>query len=145
MGRVLVEMDIFYGLLETLEIEWRGRKIAQPLDYLGFPFHCNLCRLTSHLRRDCMGKVSEDLSEDFELQRSPPLYTEDDASLNFLQETSGASSSPQLEPDSSLTSKLKALCPLLFNSLSIEEKEALNNPNWLLANTLSKTTKPESL
>jgi hypothetical protein len=26
MGRVLVEMDIFVGLPETLEIEWRGRK-----------------------------------------------------------------------------------------------------------------------
>jgi hypothetical protein len=28
MGRVLVEMDICCGLPETLEIEWRGRKIA---------------------------------------------------------------------------------------------------------------------
>jgi len=43
MDRVLVEMDIFCGLSETLEIEWRGRKITQPLDYLGLPFRCNLC------------------------------------------------------------------------------------------------------
>jgi hypothetical protein len=38
MGRVLVEMEIFCGLPETLEIEWRGRKITQPLDYLALPF-----------------------------------------------------------------------------------------------------------
>jgi hypothetical protein len=82
----------------------------------------------------------EDLSEDFELQRSPPAYTEDDASLIFLQETSRVSSSPQLEPESSLTGKLQAFCSLLFKSLSSEEKTAINNLDWLLANTLSKTT-----
>jgi hypothetical protein len=38
MGRVLVEMDIYCGLPETIEIEWRGRRIAQSLDYLGLPF-----------------------------------------------------------------------------------------------------------
>jgi hypothetical protein len=43
MGRVLVAMDICVGLPETLEIEWRGRKLIQPLDYLGLPFRCNHC------------------------------------------------------------------------------------------------------
>jgi hypothetical protein len=56
MGKVLVEMDICSGLPETLEIEWRGKKIAQTLDYLGLPFRCNICRCTGHLRRDCKGR-----------------------------------------------------------------------------------------
>jgi len=38
MGRVLVEMEIFCGLPETLEIEWRGQRISQSLDNLELPF-----------------------------------------------------------------------------------------------------------
>jgi len=95
-----------------------------------------------HFRRDCKGKLMEDLSEDFELQRSPPAYTEDDASLIFLKETSGVSTAPQHEPESSLTGNLQALCPLLFKSLSSEEKLAINYSDWLLTNTLSKTSLP---
>jgi hypothetical protein len=81
MGRVLVEIDIYNGLSETIEIEWRGRRITQSLDYLGVPFRCNRCRLTGHLRRDCKGKFLKDFSEESELLKSPPAYTEDDPSL----------------------------------------------------------------
>jgi hypothetical protein len=38
MEKVLVEVDIHAGLLETLDIEWRGHLFAQRLDYLGLPF-----------------------------------------------------------------------------------------------------------
>jgi hypothetical protein len=138
MGRVLVEVDIFGGLSETIEIEWRGRKIAQPLDYLGLPFRCNICRQMGHLRRDCKGKLLEDLSEESELQRSPPAYCETDASLDFLNESLGGSAPPLLEPDTSLSGKLLLLCPLLFNSLTCEEKEAINTSEWLLENTMPK-------
>jgi hypothetical protein len=55
VGRILVEMDIHLGLPEVIEIEWRGRRILQRLDYLGIPFRCSFCRSTSHLQRDCKG------------------------------------------------------------------------------------------
>jgi hypothetical protein len=87
IGKVLVEMDIYSGLPETLEIEWRGRRIAQKLDYLGVPFRCNNCRQTGHLRRDCPGFVIENSSEDSNLQRSPPDYTDVDPSLSFFHDS----------------------------------------------------------
>jgi hypothetical protein len=93
IGKVLVEMDISSGLPETLEIKWRGRKIAQSLDYLGLPFRCNLCHCTGHLRRDCKGKKVEDLSEELELQRSPPAYVDEYPSLHFLDVSTEESSS----------------------------------------------------
>jgi hypothetical protein len=69
----------------------------------------------------------DDLSEESKLQRNPPDFVEADSYLNFLEETIGASSSPQQEPGENLTSKLKALCLPLFNSLTFEEKEVINN------------------
>jgi hypothetical protein len=70
-------MDIHSGLPEVLEIEWRGRRFRQQLDYLGLPFRCSFCRSTGHLRRDCKGiVVEEDESEDVSLhQPSPDLST----------------------------------------------------------------------
>lgn len=55
MCKVLVEIDIHAGLLESLEIVWRGHHWPQPLDYLGISFRCSQCRKIGHLRRDCQG------------------------------------------------------------------------------------------
>jgi hypothetical protein len=41
MGRIFVEMNIHEGLLEVLDIEWRGRHTKQRLDYQGVPFRCS--------------------------------------------------------------------------------------------------------
>jgi hypothetical protein len=38
LGRILVEIDIHSGLLETLDIQWRDQFFSQRLDYLGLPF-----------------------------------------------------------------------------------------------------------
>jgi hypothetical protein len=38
MEKVLVEVDIHTGLLETLEIEWRGHLFVQRLDYWAYLF-----------------------------------------------------------------------------------------------------------
>jgi hypothetical protein len=53
LARVLVEVDIHSGLLETLDIQWRDQYFTQKLDYMGIPFHCTLCRRTGHLRCSC--------------------------------------------------------------------------------------------
>jgi hypothetical protein len=86
LGRVLVEIDITKGLPSTLEIEWRGRKIHQQLDYLGIPFRCSRCRETGHLRRSCPGKPSTShLDESEDLYLNPPAYLSTDPSLDFLE------------------------------------------------------------
>jgi hypothetical protein len=48
VGRVLVEMDIHLGLSETIEIEWKGKRFLQRIDYLGISFRCSYCRSNSH-------------------------------------------------------------------------------------------------
>jgi len=62
---------------------------------------------------------------------------EEDVSLSIMEETTDASSSPQQEPQATLIGKLKALLPFLYNSMSIEEKEAINKSDWLLSKTRS--------
>jgi hypothetical protein len=44
MAKVLVEVDIHAGLLESLKIEWQGHILVQRLDYFEIPFQCTLCR-----------------------------------------------------------------------------------------------------
>jgi hypothetical protein len=53
MEKILVEVDIHGGLLENLEIDWRGFIYTQRMDYLGVPFRCSRCRQTGHLKKDC--------------------------------------------------------------------------------------------
>jgi hypothetical protein len=119
VGKVLVEMDIHFGLPEVMEIEWRGRQVLQRLDYLGLPFRCSFCRSTGHLRRDCKGfLVEEEESEDTlckEIHRTLPrkLVTLVSAPFHFPQEDSS-----QSESSGSLTGKLKNHCPALYSSLS---------------------------
>ena len=61
IGRVLVEIDIHAGLLESLEIVWSGHHLIQTLDYLGIPFKFSQCRKTGHMRRDCQGFFEEEV------------------------------------------------------------------------------------
>jgi hypothetical protein len=48
VARVMVEIDIHDGLLECLDIDWRGKIYRQRLDYLGIPFRCAICKKTGH-------------------------------------------------------------------------------------------------
>lgn len=38
LGKFLVEMDVHNGILEGLDIEWRGKTYGQKLDYMGISF-----------------------------------------------------------------------------------------------------------
>jgi hypothetical protein len=69
MGKILVEVDIHTGLLESLEIHWRGHTISQKTGLLGITFSCTLCRRTDHLRNDCQGFSEEEESEDSLLRK----------------------------------------------------------------------------
>ena len=67
-------MDITQGLPENLEIEWRGRRLIQSLDYMRVPFRCNICHSTAHLRRDCKGPVETELEPE---EPYPDYITQD--------------------------------------------------------------------
>jgi hypothetical protein len=69
MGKILVEINIHEGLPEVMEIDWRGRRYVQKLDYLGIPFRCSYCHETGHLRKTCKGRVEEEISENTALHR----------------------------------------------------------------------------
>jgi hypothetical protein len=137
LGSILVEMDIHCGLPESIDIEWRGRRVVQQLDYLGIPFRCNACRQMGHLRRDCTGKEVEEVSENTELQRDPPEYMDEAESFGCTDHHTGLSTSHWREDHSTLMGKLQSLCPSLFSSLTYWEKEALNTSNWLTSSTSS--------
>jgi hypothetical protein len=130
MGKILVAIDITAGLPAKLDIVWRGRVHQQTLDYLGLPFRCNICRETGHLRHSCPGKSSNLCSEEDELHLNPPDYTESDPSLAHLDSNLVSSPCSPTQNDNRL-SKLKLLCPLLYRSLSVADKEAINNFSWL--------------
>ena len=38
VGKILVKINIYKGLLFELEVDWRGNIFIQPLDYWGIPF-----------------------------------------------------------------------------------------------------------
>jgi hypothetical protein len=80
LGRILVEMDVHSGLSKLLEIDWRGRRYIQRLDYLGIPFRCSICHRTGHLQRTWPGRREEEVSEDTALHRDL-VDTEDDVDI----------------------------------------------------------------
>jgi len=75
MAKVLVEVDIHVGLLESLEIEWRGHIHVQRLDYLRIHFRCNLCKQPEHLRKDYQQAFGASDAEDSMEDLFNYLYT----------------------------------------------------------------------
>jgi hypothetical protein len=144
MGKILVEMDIHGGLPKIIEIEWRGRRIVQKLDYLGIPFPCSNCRNTKHLRRDCSGWDAEEISEDTTLHK-------DNGDLAFEVDSAWVGTRyPSIESlhsserDDLISGKLKLHCPSLYDSLTLWEKEELN-ASLLLKNVFSSVEVPSGV
>jgi hypothetical protein len=74
MARVLVEIDITAGLMDMLEVEWRGQVMLQRLDYQGILFRCTLCRRTGHLRRNCSVVDTDGDADDVQENPSQDAY-----------------------------------------------------------------------
>lgn len=55
MGKFLVEVDMFDGLLLDIELEWRGVSFVQKLEFQGMSFWCSTCKATGHLKIKCAG------------------------------------------------------------------------------------------
>jgi hypothetical protein len=126
MEKVLVEVDIHAGLLETLEIEWRGLLLVQRLDYLGIPFRCTLCRRTGHLRKDCHqvygATVEEDSSEDNPTNcYSPGMDAQESRDFSGARDMDSPDSS-----NNTFIGKLKHYCPSLYFTLSVWERDHLD-------------------
>jgi len=122
VARILVEIDIHEGLLESIDIEWRGHLTCQKLNYLGIPFKCTFCRQTGHLRKLCTGFSEDEQSEDTMLEistrlESPRVNSQATYTYFFCAGETTASNS--------ITSKLKNICPSLFFSLTAWEKKNL--------------------
>jgi len=79
--------------------------------------------------------VTDDKSKDTLLHEYPPDYMNEvdsfgDAPIHYDSEPG-----PLLEETTSLTGKLKLLCPTLFSSLTLWERDALENSGWLNSST----------
>jgi hypothetical protein len=131
LEKVLVELDIHTGLMESLDIVWRGHYIYQKLDYLGIPFRFSFCRKTDHLRRHCPGFAKEEKSEDTMLNFSTRVDSPgvDSRVLNtYFPKAQGANDS---DCSYIVTGKLKTIFPSLFFSLSSWERETLDSSSLL--------------
>jgi hypothetical protein len=122
----LVEVDIHYGMLKTLDIQWWDQYFSQRLDYMGISFRCTLYRKTGHLRSFCQGYEEEEELENSRLQKMPRVE-----SLEFdstAQKVPNPVSSGSLNDlgSNTLTGKLKFHCLGLFNTLTSWENLALD-------------------
>jgi hypothetical protein len=132
VGRILVEVDIHEGLPEIMDIEWRGRHTKQRLDYQGIPFRCSHLSLYWSSLEGLQWQVYEEKSEDTLLQEDPPDYMMEVDSLGEIPVPHySTASGPPSESLDSLSGKLSFFCPALYSSLSLWEKEALDNSRWL--------------
>jgi hypothetical protein len=131
VGKVLVELDTSTGLPETLEISWRGRKLQQPLDYLGIPFRCNICRETGHLRCSCPGKTTLFHSEERDLLLNPSDNMDPDPSLDFSEVPPIPVSCTTIgQTDPSLRKVIQS-CLSLYSTLTETEKDTFHNFTWI--------------
>jgi len=78
--------------------------------------------------------VTDDKSKDT-LHEYPPDYMNEVESFGDAPIHYDAKPSPPLEVTTSLTGKLKLLCPTLFSSLTLWERDALENSGWLNSST----------
>jgi hypothetical protein len=99
---------------------------AQRLDYLGIPFRCSFCRRTGHLRRDCSKHTSTEPEVDSSEEVGFNGYDTQPEDVAEESPPHQQAMSPDLQADT-LVSKIKLLCPSLYNTLSAWERLKLNS------------------
>jgi hypothetical protein len=128
MEKILVEVDVHGGLLDILEIEWRGMVIAQRLDYLGVSFSlCSRCRQTGHLKKDCRlpyGVHSDESHSDDTVTNgySPEVETLERGNYLGAWDLDCSPSST-----STFVGKLRHYIPSLYCSLTAWERDHLDS------------------
>jgi hypothetical protein len=127
MAKILVEVDVHAGLMEVLEIEWRGLVFIQRLDYLGIPFRCTLCRRTGHLRKECTNIYGSLADEDSMEDTQQAMSHRIDEASDTLDYPGLSSEDNPTTTDSTFVGKLKHYCPNLYFSLSVWERDHLNS------------------
>jgi hypothetical protein len=125
MARVLVEVDIQAGLMESLELEWRGQVTIQKIDYQGIPFHCNSCRRTGHLRRDCPFPSGGGFLEDSMDSPITDQYMSEGDTEEMGAYTTGNEENFTDLLSGSFNGKLRYYCPSLYYKLSSWECDYL--------------------
>jgi hypothetical protein len=130
MARVLVELDKQVGLIDSIELEWRGQVTIQCIDFQAIPFRYSSCRRMGHLRKYFHHRVGDtEVAENME-DSTKELYMSE-SERDFLEETgmcTAASHEDVMETESdSFLGKLKSFCPTLFFKLSSWESDFLGN------------------
>jgi hypothetical protein len=128
LARVLVEVELHAGLMDSIKLEWRGHVMVQRLDYLGLPFRCTTCRLTRHLRKDCRiehGHFEEE--DDMDTGSKDMQYNEECLEEQGLRGGGETVGMEELQDGvtNTLIGKVKTYCPSLFFKLSLWERDYL--------------------
>jgi hypothetical protein len=127
MEKTLVEIYVHGGLLDTLEIEWRGMVITQRLDYLGVPFRFSRCRQTGHLKKDCrlpFGVHSDEPHSDDTITHGYSLEVETLEQVKYP----GARDLDYSPPSTTtFVGNLRHYVPSLYCSLTAWEKDHLDS------------------
>jgi hypothetical protein len=127
MAKVLVEVDIHEGLLEVLEIEWRGLLFVQCLDYLGLPFRCYSLQedrsFEKGVSKHLWLSADDDTVDDLHGDSVTPLEDAQDP----MDYPGLCSEESPAALDTTFVGKLKHFCPKLYFSLSAWERDHLNS------------------
>jgi hypothetical protein len=127
MARVLVELDIHVGLMEYLELEWRGQVMLQRLDYLGIPFQCSHCRQTRHLRKDCSNWFGVGGSGTEWKNNTTDLYMSEEENAGLDTYSTDIDDATEGKLSGTLIGKLRSFCPNFYSKLSAWERDFLEN------------------
>lgn len=121
-------MDVHGGLPELLEIEWRGRRFSQRLDYLGIPLCCYCCHKTCHLKKNCPGWAEKEPSKDSALLRDLVDHEEE---VHYVCKYPIPEPTFPSDSKDSFLGKLKIYCPSFYHSLTFLEIAKLKDSKLL--------------